>query len=534
MESAQPPVPGPAASVFVAFLTGAAVLSLEITGARAFVPWYGSSVLVWSNVIGVTLGAIACGNLIGGRLAERGSGGGVLACLLVAAGMCTAACPWIIGYFGRRYIPGDLPLDTAFALMGPASLVTAIAALGPALLLLGAATPVLIRGAARRIGTGRAAGWIGGAGTLGSLAGTWLPVYVLVPEWGSRATLIATAGVLGLAAAVAVGSVRKGGGAAASVVAACLLAILADGGATRAPSGRVLAEIESRYQYIRVEQDTDPATGSERVVLRLNEGLDSFHSITVRGRILTGAYFDAYPLYLPLASRAPDGIQDVLILGFAAGTIARQLVQIYGEERVRITGVELDPAVAGLGPRFFDLPRSDRIRVISDQDARTCLAAATDRYDLIIVDTYADQVYVPFQMCSREFFALARGRLRDGGVLAANLSGFSLRDAAVAAIVNTACSVFSEVRTMAIPGGRNFVLGARSGAAPPDPRAAEVPDVLSELRDAARRPGACMLHRLDPAATVLTDDRSPIELLADRDLRRRAELQLAASREATR
>jgi len=531
-------LPGPVPAAVIAFLAGAGVLGLEITGARIFMPWFGSSVLVWSNVIGVTLGAVAVGNFLGGRIADRRPSAGILASLLVGAGLLAAAVPSVVSVVARRYLPDDLPLEAAFALMGRASLLAACLALGPPLVLLGVATPMLIRGALRDQRVGRAAGVITGAATVGSLVGTFLPVHVVIPQFGSRATCFLVGGFLALAGVISLmgGRATKRGVLAALVAAALLFASATTAGrAVERQSAQItIEELETPYQYARVERDAD------RTTLRINEGLDSFHSVTVKDQVLTdGAYFDYYNLFVPLAvqSTAPDepvepvepdeSVEsdepiDILLLGFAAGTIARQHLALFGDRwNLRIVGVELDPDVAALGHRHFGLPRDERIKIVSGQDARVYLDRTDRTFDLIIVDTYAQQVYIPFQMCSVEFFRTAFDHLNDGGILAANLGGFSVEDTPLRAIRNTAASVFGEVGILDVAGGRNFVLSASRRASAPDPgsvTAEGLQDGLHEIHALATRPGAFRSFGFEEGEGVLTDDHSPIELLADRDL----------------
>lgn len=398
-------------------------------------------------------------------------------------------------------------------------------AMGPPLILLGAATPFLVRGALRDGKVGRAAGLISGAATIGSLLGTWLPVYVLIPSLGSKATclfagcLIALGGVITL---IGSRSVRNPAVMLAFVLTGSLFALgmTSDGNMHRGASREgvtVLAELETRYQYARVER-----LGS-RTELKLNEGLDSFHSLTIEDQDLTdGAYFDYYGLFLPAATREAKSA-EVLVLGFAAGTIARELIALYGEDwDLRITGVELDPEVAKLGTEFFRLPDDPRIEIISDQDARVYIDRSSRRFDLIIVDTYSNQIYVPFQTCSLEFFESVWSHLRPGGILTANLSGFSSLDAPVAAIANTAARVFHSVVLVRVQTGRNFVLAAQRDGIPTIPQAALIPEDLHPVLEAASSPGSWIERLHDGEGVVLTDDQSAIELLADRDLIRRA------------
>lgn len=509
---------------------------MEVTGARLLIPWFGSSILVWSNVIGVTLGSLAVGNFIGGRLADRRPRAGLLALLLSLAAVLTGLAPYEIPWLAQRYLPEGMELASAFALIGRASLLTAILAFGPPLLLLGTATPFLIRGATREGRVARSAGLISGAATVGSLLGTWLPVYYLVPELGSRMSCVVAGFALAGGAVVALVAGRVAGRAAVvaallSLVGLGLMAGLAERSVGRgATRGEVLAEQETRYQYARVERYRDQ-TG-EWTALRLNEGLDSFHSLLKTDAVLTdGAYYDYYGLFPPLVGQAGRP-RSILILGFAAGTIARQILLLHGEGEqaleLKITGVELDPAVADFGREYFDLPDDPRLEVVTDQDARVFLNLCQESYDLIVVDTYADQIYVPFQTCSLEFFRTASSRLNPGGALVANLGGFTVSDLPIRAIRNTAARVFGEIALLRVAAGRNFVLCAGQQIAPPDPRNAGFawPEELLPMVAASQAPGAWQTFPFDEAELVLTDDRSPIELLADRDLLSKSTLQM--------
>jgi predicted membrane-bound spermidine synthase len=54
-----------------AFLSGFAVMGLELLESRLMAPYFGTSILVWTNIIGVILAAMALGAWVGGRLADR-------------------------------------------------------------------------------------------------------------------------------------------------------------------------------------------------------------------------------------------------------------------------------------------------------------------------------------------------------------------------------------------------------------------------------------------------------------------------------
>lgn len=511
-----------ARTVPAAFLAGAGVLSLEITGARALVPWFGSSIHVWTNVIGVTLAAVAAGNFVGGRWADRSASPRHVAVLFSAAALLTALSPFCVEWIGRRSIPANTGMEVALALLGPASLLAALTAFGPPLVLLGAATPFLVRLAYREGRIGRTVGLVSAAATIGSLVGTWAPVHVLVPHFGSARTLWITSGCL-LAAALLL--LPGHGGVDRSVVLTIVLSwgticVPARGAPElrpRPPGVTILEEGETPYQYYRVERQ------GKRIVLRLNEGLDSFHSLTIEGSTLTAAYFDYFALFF---RPQPDRRVRAAVLGHAAGTIPRILLTLYPQSEFEIIGVEIDPEVAALGPRWFGLPEDDsRLHVVTGVDARVFVRLDRSTYDLIAVDAYGQQIYVPFQLCTQEFFSEAREHLREGGWLVANLSAFSPADPPLAAILNTAAAVFERVGVLKVPGARNFLLVARRN--PTDPLVprlqGDAPPELRSLSTIFDRPGSFHTRTREPDLPVLTDDDAPIEWMFDRSLLDRAE-----------
>jgi hypothetical protein len=221
-------------------------------------------------------------------------------------------------------VPADLALEHASRVLVLGSLAATLLAFAVPVALAGAATPLLVAALAHaRIDAGRASGLVGAFGTLGSLAGTFLTTHVLVPELGSRSTIWIAAAGLGVAAWVAAP-------ARGTVIAVALLALvpLAPQGPLRPASG---GEGAARRGRERLPVPAGRALAAARrrgpraTVLRINEGLDSFHSIKLDGTPWTnGRYYDwfvALPRALDddAARRAPR----VLSLGAAAGTFER-------------------------------------------------------------------------------------------------------------------------------------------------------------------------------------------------------------------
>ncbi len=104
--------------------------------------------------------------------------------------------------------------------------------------------------------------------------------------------------------------------------------------------------------------------------------------------------------------------ERVLVIGGAGGTLGSMLAQA-GK---RVTLVDIDPGAFTIARRFFNLAPDIDCRVA---EGRRFLLGCRARFDAIVVDAYW-RGQVPAHLCTVEFFALARRRLRPGGAILFN------------------------------------------------------------------------------------------------------------------
>lgn len=177
----------------IAFLVGAAVMTVELLGPRLLAPHLGTGLLTWSCVIATFLGGIALGNAFGGRLADS-SRRHVLALTLALAAATVALSP-LLDQLARTTL-GGLP----HLLRVP--IVTALVFL-PAAIALGLPGPILGKAVLGMSGgAGASLGAIAAAGALGSVGGTFVTGFVLIPSFGTRSTIWACAAILAALAAL--------------------------------------------------------------------------------------------------------------------------------------------------------------------------------------------------------------------------------------------------------------------------------------------------------------------------------------------
>ncbi len=183
--------------LLAAFAAGAATMTVELAAVRLLAPWFGTSLPVWTNVLGVVLLGLSLGYLVGGRLSRgqaplRRASLSLYAAALVAAVLPSAARP-----VAAAFVPTGLSLDRAQPLLVWGSLAASLILYLPSVICLGALQPLLLEASTRRhahVGSTGAA--LFAVSTLGSLAGCFGTAYGLLPLAGLEATFHAAAGWL--------------------------------------------------------------------------------------------------------------------------------------------------------------------------------------------------------------------------------------------------------------------------------------------------------------------------------------------------
>ena len=477
----------------VVALAGAAGLALEVCASRLMAPFFGSSTVVWANIIGLILLYLSAGYWLGGRYADRHPTRGRLGALLLIAAIAIALLPFV----------SKPLLSLAVTAVAGASIGTVIGSFVGTLLLfavpvtlLGMVSPFALRLSLSDIHeTGTIAGRLYALSTLGSLAGTFIPALISIPLIGTQRTILAAAVLCGIAAAMLLG--RR----AVAPVALIALALLLPPGVTKEQPGLV-AEAESQYQYIDV---VDQPNGSRN--LELDEGI-AVHSVWRTNTVLTGGEWD---MFLAVPPRLDHPVRSVLIIGDAGGTTARAFGVYY--PAAHIDGVEIDPTVTAIGRQYMGLGDNPNLTV-HEADGRSFLETSSQRWDLIIVDAYR-QPYIPFQLTTQEFFQLCQRHLTEGGAVALNVERVPGDTSLDDAIETTVASVIPDTWVWPALTFNELVVAVNDQpqATAPYLHRAMPGDiaVLGTLMTSGFR--APSRHGI-----LLTDDRAPVEWLTDRGL----------------
>jgi hypothetical protein len=518
-------------------VAGAAVMGIELAAVRLLAPWFGTSLPVWTNVIGVLLLGLALGQALGAKLCRGDRPARRLGWVLLFGGLCAAGLPWLSDDAAGAFLPPELSLEAATGLLTWGSLAAAACLFLAPAIVLGAGAPLAVESLARSASetgagaAGRAGGRVLAISTLGSLAGTFATTHTLLPSIGVRFSFLLFAGALGL---IGTALILAGGGSRVGSA-----ALLLTGGALgwgdlaqrELDEGlELLAQAESEYQRVRVLEDRrfvdDQGNGLQRQ-LQVNESSDSFQSVwqPAPGWLPEGYYYNdfALPLYWQAAEGDLGRPLELAVLGLGGGTAWRVLDGAAPAGLAwRSIGIELDPVVVELAQEFMDLPVDDPDReVVAGVDARVGLRHSDRSFDLVVLDCYANQVEIPPHLSSLEFFEELLSRLNDGGWLVANVGAFGLEDPVLQALGRTASEAFgSRALALRVPRSRNVSLFLRKGAALPDPEDERwIPDeAVLWLLAPREAPGAWRWIDANGAGERLTEDRNAILHLQQRSI----------------
>ncbi|MBQ1312847.1 MAG: fused MFS/spermidine synthase [Blautia sp.] len=476
-------------------------MAVELGASRLLAPYFSSSQIVWTIIIGTIMIAMALGNVWGGRAADRNPDPARLFRRILVASLWTAAIP-SVGKYVILGVSGLLVLtvDTGFLVL--ASFLSCMLLFVFPLFLLGTVTPSLVKYTVSDLqDNGRIVGTLGAMNTIGSILGTFLPTFVTIPAVGTAVTFYIFSGILLLLAGIFF--IRKrlhSWKLAAAVFLFFLFAISGSRGSFAFWENGLAYEGESVYNYLQVK-DTP-----ERTVLSTNV-LFGVQSVYMKNEGFTGMYYD-YALLAPaLASRQKENasLREMLILGMGTGTYAGLCRRLFPE--YRITGVEIDPAITALARRYFALPGD--IPVVT-YDGRAFLQVNRKKYDVIMVDAYQD-ITIPFQMSSVEFFRMVKEHLTPDGILTVNLNMRSGKSGSINDwLCETIASVFPEVYLADVPGNTNRIVFAGNQM---NTDQAGLPEDLYPPLQEFLRTVLSGLVKQEAKDRILTDDKAPVELL---------------------
>ena len=484
------------------FFAGMSVMAVELGASRLLAPYFSSSQIVWTIIIGTIMIAMALGNIYGGRSADKNPNPDRLYGRILIASIWIAAIP-VVGKYVILGISALLifTVNTNFLIW--AAFAACMVIFVFPLFLLGTVTPSLAKYSVDSLeDSGKVVGTLGAFNTIGSIIGTFIPTFISIPAVGTSVTFLIFSGILLVLSLLYFISGRRG--ATKNVVAAVLFilcCLLGRSDNFAFWESDLNYEGESIYNYLQVKEN-------DRSVILSTNVLFGVQSMLMKEDGLTGMYYD-YAMAAPLMTGKDEaGDCNVLILGMGTGTYAHQCRNYFGD--MEIEGVEIDEKITALARKYFELPEDVNV---TTYDGRAYLNAIDGKYDVIMVDAYQD-ITIPFQMSSVEFFTLVKDHLNENGVMVVNMNMRGSREGSInERLADTISSVFGEVYTADVRGTTNRELFASDNPQMLDHFAVHREKIQDEGLFTMMNTVADNLIAYEAGSYIMTDDKAPVELL---------------------
>ena len=397
----------------VSFICGGAVMVLEMAGARIIAPHLGTSIIVWTAIIGVIMASLSLGYWLGGRAGDKNPSTGKLGSFIAAGAGFVLLSALVHAPLLSAVASARMPLQVS-------AIVAALVLFAIPAVFLGMVSPYIIQVKLAMLGhkgnTGAIMGRFFALSTLGSIVGTFLGGYWLISWFGTRTILYGVAAVLALAAALVLPQRRK---TTASILAACCVGLGAYAGLSVSNDLDKGIDFDTRYNHIRVQNGHLARYGKAMRFLA-----------TDPGSIQSGMYIDSpmemaldYTKHYAVAWHIQPEADSFLMLGGGGYSVPKYLLATRSNATIDV--VEIDPGITRAAHDYFALPENPRLR-IHHEDARVFLnrsaaLATSQRYDVIMGDTFSSNYNIPFHLGTVECAEKIKALLNDDGVFVCNI-----------------------------------------------------------------------------------------------------------------
>lgn len=404
------------------FICGASVMALEMVSSRILTPVFGSTTYTWGSLIGVVLTGLSLGYFYGGRIADRDPTLFKFSSIVFSAGLYVVFIPYmaplVTGLYSSISQNSMMVLPTTFTLLTiPA-------------FLLGMVSPYSVKlGTTMLSKVGSVTGNLYFLSTTGSIVGTFLAVFVLIPYFEVNQIIFSLGFSLLFASLLGLGKFPKFLVLCIGILIFLPVSIV---GGVIAHSGTLVYEKETPYSHMDVIDSNQMRSMYLNGLLHSKMNVDRPEELVVE-----------YTKYFHLGGIMNPDIEKILFVGGGGFSGPKNFLSAY--PNVKIDVVEIDPDIIQAAKTYFKIDDDPRLRIFNE-DARVFLANNDSKYDLIILDAYS-KYYVPFHLMTLEYFDLVKSRLEPDGVVVSNLIGTMHGDTSnlVRSVYKTMDQVFPTV-----------------------------------------------------------------------------------------
>jgi len=414
----------------IVFICGANLMIFELVGSRLLAPYLGSNIFVWSSIIGVILASLSVGYWLGGIISDKKATNKGLSIIILFLAIAVG-----INVFYKDVF---LILVSSIFNLKLGAIVASLALFSSSSILFGIISPYVASlklKKAKKVGS--TVGNLYAISTAGSIFGTFLAGFFLIPKIGSANILILISSSLFLLAIISFLENKKYFKFILFFIFA--LVIFKNFSKVKISASDVNEDIDTSYSRIFV-YDIKNEEGEMVRVLRTNPGGVQSHMIVKDPTRMLTNYGEIYDLVEYFNPR----FKKTLLLGGGGYSYPKHFLEKFKNATMDV--VEIDPQMTEISKKYFYLKENPRMNIIH-QDARFFLNKNNSRYDAVFKDVFNSYHSIPFHLTTAELVRKEYDSLNDQGVIFVNImASISGKDSTFLNLeFNTYKSVFPDI-----------------------------------------------------------------------------------------
>lgn len=387
------------------FIAGATGMIIELVASRILSPYLGNSNLIWTCIIGMMLAFMSLGYFIGGKISDKHPKRNLLSLFLLNSATFISLIPMIEIYAIEPIskINFSLPL---------LAIICSTITFGIPSMFLATASPFAVKLKDKDLEEiGGVSGRMSALSTIGSIVGTFLAGFVLIPKLGVKNIILLVVIVLVILSYLIYEDkdIKYTLKTIATLVILVSLVLVGKKMFLQKHEDMIL-DTDSEYSRIWIKKFTNNS-GKEYNTLEVDMG---YESIASGEKNLTADYLKYYDLF----NYYQENTEKVLMIGGAAYTYPSYFLEQYKDKKIDV--VEIDSKMTELAEKYFDLNTQNKNLNIYHEDGRRYINTTQNKYDCILIDAFKG-LNVPFQLTTEEALIQAKRNLNENGIVINNI-----------------------------------------------------------------------------------------------------------------
>ncbi|MBD3300313.1 MAG: spermidine synthase [Candidatus Moranbacteria bacterium] len=386
------------------FFCGAIIMIFELAGSRVLGPYLGDSIFVWTSLIGIILGSLSLGYYLGGKLSDQKPKTEILSLIIFLSAVCI-----LITFLIKKPLL-ELFTKNSFNIKS-LSVIASLILFSPTSILLGMVSPYAAKLKLKDLkNSGSTVGNLYALSTLGSILGTFLSGFYLIPLFGTNQLLILISIILVVISFIVFQNSFRKTKISAILVFIFILIIIKD--YNNFLTKKRFIDVDTAYNRIWIYDFKDSENNEKKRIMDVNNVNHSAMSLENDNLV------NEYTKYYHLAKHFNQGFEKTLMLGGAAYSFPKDFLKKYPTATIDV--VEIDPKVTELAKKYFKLKDDPRLKTYH-QDGRVFLNQAQEKYDIIFGDAFSSYYSIPYQLTTQEAVQKKYDILNQKGVVILNI-----------------------------------------------------------------------------------------------------------------